>query len=91
MLLAQLPFSLHAYETSHLNLQLALRLAAQPGVEPKYYCLYNIRRRRARAGSPPLTSGEPLITARPRAAEGNCRGNCCNPPLDSSTAFSMPP
>ena len=33
MLLAQLPFSLHAYETSHLNLQLALRLAVQPGVE----------------------------------------------------------
>ena len=33
VLLAQLPFSLHAYETSHLNLQLALRLAVQPGVE----------------------------------------------------------
>ena len=33
MLLAQLPFSLQSYETAHLNLQLALRLAVQPGVE----------------------------------------------------------
>ena len=33
VLLAQLPFSLHSYETAHLNLQLALRLAVQPGVE----------------------------------------------------------